>query len=201
VNQQHKDMAIEYFKRLVFNHLPNDVVCWVAGGSLRDYFTEGKVNSDFDVFFPDVINFNKAHKALLKDKKIKEGWSDSNISNFIDANGNKIQLISAHYFPNPSETIANFDFTIACGAIDTKEIYLHEDFFEDLAARRLVINNLPFPLSTLERMQKYIKKGYSICNGGLLKICNSIRSLDLNNPKNNQLEFYANGDPRFMRMD
>ena len=40
----------------------------------------------------------------------------------------------------------------------------------DLAKRSLVINSLPYPLSTVQRMQKYIKKGYTICNGGLLEI-------------------------------
>ena len=43
-----------------------------------------------------------------------------------------------------------------------------------------MINKLPFPLSTMWRMQKYIQKGFYMCSGEMLKLSKAIGELQTN---------------------
>lgn len=56
---------------------------------------------------------------------------------------------------------------------------LHDDkFFEHLHLKRLVIDNdIPFPISTFERMFKYSKYGYFPCKETKMKMIHSLREL------------------------
>lgn len=56
---------------------------------------------------------------------------------------------------------------------------LHDDkFFEHLHMKRLVIDNdIPFPMSTFERMFRYAKYGYFPCRETKMKIVKSLRDL------------------------
>ncbi len=202
--------CIDYFKYLILDDL-GDVYCWVAGGALREYFTVGHAKaSDVDVFFQDKEAFEAAKKALLA-KGPQEGkaatsittimtFENDRITNFIHKK-HKVQLISTKYFVDPQETIENFDFTVCCAAVDKADVYHHQTFFMDLAKKRLVINALPYPLSTMQRMQRYIQKGYTICNGGILQIAKAIKELDFEKPEENPIEFYPDSTPRFVRYD
>lgn len=199
MNEARKTQALDFFQRNVFHRL-SGVRCWVAGGSVRDYFSGGMIQDDFDIFFPDRESFEKALDILKKTKGIKSGFQSPAIANFQDG-WHKLQLVSSHFFSSPEDTIARFDFTVCCAAITTKDVFVNETFFEDLASRSLVINALPYPLSTMERMQKYIRKGYHICNGGLLEIAKAIKSMDWDMPSMRQFDFYGDGTPRFHRID
>lgn len=53
-----------------------------------------------------------------------------------------------------------------------------DKFFEHLHMRRLVIDkNIPFPMSTFERMFRYAKYGYFPCKETKMKIIQSLRKL------------------------
>lgn len=106
-------------------------------------------------------------------------------------------------FGKPEEILNQFDFTIVKFAYykeevkselnniinpfddpDTEETHieykvLHDDkFFEHLHLKRLVIdNNIPYPMSTLERMFKYAKYGYFPCKETKIKIAKAIKEL------------------------
>lgn len=56
---------------------------------------------------------------------------------------------------------------------------LHDDkFFEHLHMKRLVIDNdIPFPMSTFERMFRYARYGYFPCRETKMKIVKSLRDL------------------------
>ncbi len=55
----------------------------------------------------------------------------------------------------------------------------HESFFEHLHAKRLVIDDkLPFPVSTFERMIRYIKYGYMPCREMKVKLLTEIRNVE-----------------------
>lgn len=190
--------AIDYFNSLILNEFPVDLKCWIAGGAVRDYFSVSYISSDIDIFFSNRPDFHDVYNFFIK-VKAKKVFENDRVVRF-EYKKNSFDLVKIH-FNSPQETINEFDFTVCCAAIDTEQVYHHEAFFMDLAKKRLVINNLPFPLSTLQRLQKYIKKGYWICNGGLLDIARAIQVVDLNEPSNNTLEFYPDGQPRFLRFD
>ncbi len=197
MREQLKTGCIDWFKPIL-DAIPQG---WIAGGAVRDYFARVKSDSDIDVFFAS----NEAQQsqaaslesALSGSKKV---YDNETATGFV-WRSQVVQLIKRHYFASPAETIKAFDFTVCCAAVDLNGVYVHEHFFEDLAGRRLAINSLPFPLSTLQRLQKYVQKGFLACNGTLLELSKAIQGLDLDNPNENVLSFYPNGSPRFARYD
>lgn len=57
-------------------------------------------------------------------------------------------------------------------------ILMNDKFFEHLHMKRLVIDDeIPFPMSTLERMFRYAKYGFFPCRETKMKIVNALREL------------------------
>jgi hypothetical protein len=170
---------------------------WIAGGAVTAAITGDKIN-DFDIFSPT--------PELLRDK-LKEAIGYSTFehdffTNFYVSN-QKVQVIT-RYSPESQEAIFNtFDFTINCGAYDGLTFAHHDRFWQDIATKRLVVNELFFPLKTMERVAKYSRRGYKVCPVGLLNIAKAINALqiDWDNPSENDLSFYPDGTPRFMGPD
>lgn len=173
---------------------------WLAGGAVRDFFSQQPTDSDIDVFFNDVEGFARAESTMNQADGVKKLYEHPAMVAY-KWRGKVVQLIRQHFFASPVETIAAFDFTVCCCAVDLNEVYVHEHFFDDLAGRRLAINKLPFPLSTLERLQKYVSKGFRACNGTLLELAKGIQATNLGDPSANTLTFYPDGSPRFARFD
>lgn len=92
-------------------------------------------------------------------------------------------------FGTAKEVIAKFDFTIAKFAYfkvedETPETHIEykilcdENFFEHLHLKRLVIDDkILFPMSTFERMIRYIGYGYRPCRETKVKIATAIHDL------------------------
>lgn len=197
---QQIDNCIKYFSKIILKDLilDNHIICWIAGGAIRDYFSFGYVKSDIDLFFPDRHNLCLA-LIFFRKNGAKFIFKNSKVISVLYRK-KKFDLVKV-LFETPLNTIQSFDFTVCCAAVDDKDVYHHQTFFIDLAKKALVINSLPFPLSTMQRMQRYIKRGYSICNGGLLMIAKAISKIDFKDKNQNVFEFYSNGDLRFIRYD
>lgn len=219
--------AINYFDRLILNELKDVCATWIGGGSVRDYFSVGYITGDVDLYFSNKEEFDKCHQYFMYNGIIekKDGDIVSNVSKpaafLLYENDNVCKLLYKgkkydlvkKFFSDPETAINAFDFTVSCAAIDRTKVYTHPTFFVDLAKRALVINKLPYPMSTLWRMQKYIKKGYTICSGGLLDIAKAISSLELHKEKEEnasnpatdaaiiETEFYPDGTPKFKGID
>lgn len=173
---------------------------WIAGGALRDYFQRKPLTSDVDVFFRSEADVEQAISSLDASGAQKI-YSQERLEGYL-IRGLHIQLVKRRFFPTPADTIDGFDFTVCCGAVSHDgEVVIHEDFFEDLAAQRLAIHNLNYPLGTLARLARYIEKGFKPCNGTLLRIAKSIQTINIEDGTKNQLQFYSNGKQRFGRFD
>lgn len=172
----------------------------IAGGALRDSLVGEKLK-DIDIFCKDekARDQLEAWFASQPDVKILEG--NDILSNY-KLDGYWFQIIRDKFYDlETAELIESFDFTI-CGIMMHKdEIRTLPTFFEDMVTKRLRINKLPFPLSSLERLQKYVKKGYNACNGTLLEIAKGIQTVNLDNPDEDTLRFYPDGTPRFFGVD
>lgn len=170
---------------------------WIAGGAITAAVSGQRIN-DFDIFSNDP----EALAVIFKHSIGQPSFEIDAFANFY-LKGDKIQLIKRYSDPTPLDTIGTFDFTIVCAAYDGKNFYHHDRFFEDLATRRLVINILPFPLKTLERLTKYCQRGYTPCPIGLMTLARTINlmTIDWNNPDENQLFFYPDGSLRFAGVD
>lgn len=180
-------------------HLPAEAKprFWIAGGAITAAITGQRIN-DFDVFSndPELLTI------ILTQQIGKPSFEIDAFANFY-LKGDKIQVIKRYRDQTPIESIQKFDYTIVCAAYDGKNFYHHERFFEDIATRRLVINVLPFPLKTMERMTKYAQRGYAVCPIGLMTLAQTINQMkiDWNNPDENQLFFYPDGSLRFAGVD
>lgn len=173
---------------------------WVAGGAVLAAIAGEKIN-DYDIFSPHperIIAVLEESPDYSKGKKV-----DGYFHNFHDNFGNMIQIITKVNVASPAVIFEIFDYTIVCGAWDGETFYCHDRFWQDVATRRLVVNALPYPLKSMERMSKYSARGYKPCPIGLMLLARAINNLkiDWDNPKDNEISFYPDGTPRFNGVD
>lgn len=192
---QQIDNCINYFNKIFLDQF-KDYNFFIAGGCIRDYFMFGYTKSDIDVFFKNQEDYDKMDNYLTG----KDIISDTKNAKMIKYGKYKIHLIK-RFFNSAQEGIDNFDYTVCCAAIEKGQLITHESFFIDLASRRLVINKLLYPLSSMERMQKYFKKGFTICNGGILEIAKALKNIDFEKTNEDILTTTIDGTVSFGRID
>jgi len=169
------DNAVERYGKLILTELKEaGVVGWLAGGALRDYFAGKPVNTDYDLFFPSEVEYEKA-KTFFKVKDAETVWESDNGMK-VKYNGKKFDLVKK-YFENPQATIDAFDFTVSMFAVDTEKVYYGESTFIDLAKRQLMINKITYPASTMSRAFRYYKKGFQMCIGEMKKMVEAIQDM------------------------
>lgn len=216
--------CVKFFNKLILDEIGEVCIAWVGGGCVRDYFSVGKLTSDIDLYFTCEEDYLKAKKYLVEQtivKVTKEEDGKTIVSKFpkpkakvIFENDNVTKVIYKgrmfdlvrKYFPDAEATIKAFDFTVCCAAVTNKKVFTHDTFFIDLAKRQLMINELPFPLSTMWRMQKYIQKGYYMCSGEMLKLSKAIGELQTNTKEGENAvidlqPMSEGGSPRFITFD
>ncbi len=169
---------------------------WFAGGCIRSAIDGDKIN-DFDLFSPRAVEI----KEILM-KKNHCSFTDERVSNFW-INNNKIQVVT-RFAPSDVEVLfRTFDFSIVMAACDGKNLICDDRFLLDVAQKRLVIVNLTFPLNTLQRTYKYVKRGYNICPVAIKTLAQTINGMEIdwNNPSEDIFSFYPDGTPRFGGVD
>jgi hypothetical protein len=170
-----KAMTVVYFNNLILGELrKNGIESWIAGGVLRDYFLDKPLKSDCDIFFPNIEEFNKA-KAYLTSKGAKIIWESENGMK-VTYKGNTFDLVKI-FAPNPLATIGRFDFTISMLATDGKQVFYGNNTLKDLQDRKLVINTIVNPLSTLKRVLKHYKKGFTMSAEETKKLYEALNSM------------------------
>lgn len=171
---------------------------WVAGGAVRDSILKEKI-SDIDVFgkTPEAlerfIDDNLAGCKIIFNSKL--------LKTFVDKDGNKVQVIFRTY-KSPEECLESFDYTICQFAYTGDQILCNPESLIHAHRKRLVINKIVarFSIDSLRRLQKYVKKGYTICNGGLADLARAIQSLNEKEIEE-QIAYYPNGTERIIRFD
>jgi hypothetical protein len=170
-----KAMTLVYFNNLILGELRrNGINCWIAGGVLRDYLSDKPLKSDCDIFFPNVEEFNKAKNHFMSNGG-KIIWESENGMK-VTYKGNTFDLVKI-FRPNPTATIARFYFTISMFSTDGRDVYYGNNSLKDLQDRKLVINNIINPLSTLKRVLKHYKKGFTMSADETKKLYTSLNSL------------------------
>ena len=180
---QLENTVIRYSKIILTELQDSGITCWLAGGALRDYFMGATIKTDYDLFFPDIGNYNRAEKFFkLKGAEIK--WESENGMK-IKYNNRTFDLVKK-FFPDPQTTIDAFDFTVSMFAVDTKKVYFGESTFIDLAKRQMMINKITYPASSMSRAFRYYKKGFSMCQGEMKKLVEAIQEMPKPEPAENQ---------------
>jgi hypothetical protein len=170
--------------------------CWIAGGCIRSSILNEQW-SDIDVFGPTDMLDEFVKTNLLNAKQVHK----SKLMSTYKLEGNKIQVIYREYDSMP-ECLNSFDYTITQFAFDGSHLWCNPDALIHLFERRLVVHRIhpEFAIDSLRRMQKYIKKGFSICDGGITDLVNGIRTLTDEQVKE-QVTFYPGGGMRIGRFD
>ena len=197
------DNAVKRYNKIILTELKEvGIKCWIAGGALRDYFMAVKIITDYDLFFPNEIEYEKA-KTFFKTKNAEVKWESDNGMK-IKYNDRTFDLVKK-YFENPQMTIDAFDFTVSMFAVDNDKIYYGESSFIDLAKRQLMINKITYPASTMSRAFRYYKKGFVMCQGEMKKIVEAIQDMpkiektneeiidNINNPPSGKLDTFFFG--------
>lgn len=173
---------------------------FIAGGAIRDSIL-GIPYDDIDVFGPE--ESLKKQQKILESRGYKIVYDTEKLAT-LKKDKIKIQLISRKDTETIESCLNQFDFTICQFAYDPtdNELYCNPDGLIHLFEKRLVLNTegFPFPLDTMRRLQKYIQKGYTICNGGIKELADAIRGMSDEDLKE-QVEFYPDKSLRIMRWD
>ncbi len=172
--------AVSRYNKIILAEMKEaKITCWIAGGALRDYFMGVPIKTDLDVFFPNETEYQKA-EVYFKAKDAKIIWESDNGMK-VSYKGRKFDLVKK-FFDTPRATIDAFDFTVSMFAVDSDSIYYGSTSFIDLAKRQLMINKITYPASTISRAFRYYKKGFSMCQGEMKKMCEAMQSV----PKDEQ---------------
>ncbi|MGN7931193.1 hypothetical protein [Sphingopyxis sp. 22461] len=162
---------------------------WIGGGSVRRLIAGQPQDSDFDFFFADQAQFDAFCKDMKKRGADVQHENDFNITfllpkakakpigddEFTVAGPElKVQAIRLRFHPTLAETLEGFDFSLCKFGYDGTRLICGDYSLFDLASKRLVPDRISFGTSTLRRIIKYTKQGYTICSGGLASILQQV---------------------------
>ena len=168
----------------------------IAGGCFKSIFT-GETVHDIDMFFRSSDDYHRTVSYFKNHPdEYSVGYENKNVESFVHkASQIRVECIRKIY-GSPEEILKQFDFTIAKFAyeivadpVDTDEngdttwsytdtILFHEQFFEHLTMKRLVVDDaMPYPVSTFNRTYKYAKAGYLPCRETKLKLLRAIHAM------------------------
>jgi len=173
----------------------------IAGGAVRDSLF-GNEYSDIDIFGltkEDLDLFVKLN--LSKGHGYKLVYFNDNLRTYRKGKI-KVQIIYREY-EKLTDIIDSFDFTVCQFMYDGDKVICNPSGLLDVYHKRIVINHLEplFVFDSLRRVQKYVQKGYTICNGGIKDILDKCRGLTQEEYDEN-VEFYPNTDEyRIIRFD
>lgn len=149
---------------------------WIAGGSIRRTLQRMPLDSDVDFFFKN----EKQRKEFEKDLESR-GFESVVITEqaktFIGKiNDERVKVQSIHfaYYENAEAVIDSFDFTITQFAYDGNDLICGEYSLWDLARNRLALHKMTYGVSTVRRLIKYTKQGFTACGGVLTDILTSV---------------------------
>lgn len=168
---------------------------FIAGGCFKNIFLNEKVK-DLDIFFENSTDQIEAKMYFEKEEAYVQYYCNDKVDAFKNKyTGIVVELIKV-VFGTPEHIISNFDFTITKfvyhrqnfdiindeGLEDIDErlmVTFHEDFFEHLTQRRLVVDNdfLTKPANTFERLFKYGKYGFYPCRMTKIKMIRLLQGI------------------------
>lgn len=190
----YKKAEVENFQQLRFlDSLLKGHNGFIAGGCFKDLLTGSKKPKDYDIFFESRKDYNDALRFFDEEDKWKLTYFNDKARAYRNTDNNLTVEIIKTVFGTPQEVLEKFDFTVAKFAYiseeyeDEGEIFReaillhHEDYFEHLFMKRLVIDgtveSLTRPLSTFERSYKYKGYGFGLCRESKVKLAKAIQDV------------------------
>jgi hypothetical protein len=144
---------------------------FIAGGC----FDWSRELSDIDVFFTTEDQFNQMVK-FFNSKGIKIRETDNSISYIWQER--KFDLVKSKFYESIEQVIESFDFINCMAGIEAafRNFVSHKDWYLVNKQKRLAINKITYPMSSLRRAFKYAAKGYFVCHGSMLRLAEAIKN-------------------------
>lgn len=160
---------------------------WIAGGAMRSLVANEEHVSDYDFFFKDKEQMElfrsnlEASTAIniLKKKSNDHCDTYSIVIPYKEYNKFEVQLVHISYYDSPQLLLDSFDYTICQFAYDGESLFTGEFSILDLMRRRLAVNTITYPVSSVRRMIKYTNKGFTACAGCITEVLKKV-ALDPN---------------------
>lgn len=166
----------------------------LAGGAIRDHIV-GVTPVDYDIFFYD---HGKKYYTAVDDAR-RFLWARGFDCVFECPNGQlytyknkdnvKVQLILKRKYEGLHDLFESFDFNLCCYATkdDCSAIYYTREAHNDLYTKKLTLNNIEYPVATINRLYKYRQKGYNTS----YVIQQIVETLDVQGTFAGKLELYV----------
>lgn len=198
-----------YRSTFYFNSILGDIDnidFWLAGGCFRAYFQRDEVIDDIDLFTTSRDECAKLIWALRKKGFVPYFKNKNAIKGIATIKGKKYKIdIVKKFYSDQESCIKDFDFSVSKFSLNmkSKKVVFSDNFFADLISKRLVIPDEKYSnsLGCLKRLQKYINKGYTACNGTLITIAKRVSEVNFNDPEQNDIEFYPDGNAKILLFD
>ena len=143
---------------------------FVTGGCIPSMMMEEFVN-DFDIYFErqveaDIVKGYYKRQTIDKTKKFHIKLITDNAINLSD----KIQLIT-RFTGSPEEVTKNFDWAhIKSYYKYPDKLVIIPDTYRLIVEKELIYTGSQYPLSSLLRLKKYIKKGWNVSTKTMVHI-------------------------------
>lgn len=154
---------------------------FLAGGAIRDIIASGEI-SDWDMFGHSKDMLKLYAQAMVGSRKGRL-WSTDNAYTVLSPGYKPVQFITRWLYSDSGSVAQDFDFTICSAVIwwqgSEWASICHQDFYADLAAKRL---RYMWPKreedagGSMMRVMKFIKRGYSISPEDLGAVMSRITS-------------------------
>jgi len=165
--------GIDLFRRISNKICAKENGPWICGGAIRRLISNQELDSDVDIFFKSESQ-RKEVKKLLGATRRKISENDMNETYMVKIELEegreieiKVQLIFINYYKTVEAVLDSFDFTICQFGYDGKDLICGEYSLWDLGRKKLAINEITYGVSTLRRLIKYTRQGFTACGGVL----------------------------------
>ncbi len=146
---------------------------WLAGGSILRWWNE-EPEADYDIFFYDGAQLNKAQEDLFNSNYYQVSASDY-ADTWENDEGNIIQVCYERWYDTPQEVIDSFDFVLCMWLCGSNRILTSSETIHDSKLKFINIENIRYPGRILERLFKYSQRGYKFHNAEFYRIARKIR--------------------------
>jgi len=143
---------------------------FITGGAIPSMLMDEWVN-DYDIYFYSQTDADKVRgyfeRRLEYKGKFHVNLLTENAINLSD----KIQLITK-FVGNPKNVVEKFDWQHIKSwyCCKTEKLHLTPDVYQLVVEKELIYTGSDYPLSSLMRLKKYIKKGWNVSNTTILHI-------------------------------
>lgn len=153
----------------------------VAGGAILSLMEHREIN-DIDVFFPSL---EAVQEALVRAKAIpgfKSVYNNATACMFTIGDSVPINFIKKRFFHSFHDLFDDFDFTCTMIGFDCRFCMVehHIGFDDAFENKKIVFNHQNrYPLTSLKRVLKYQKRGYSIADSEIELMGMAIAAIDI----------------------